>query len=80
MAVVDATRIALKHKLGSRTHPIVNTAMIGAFASLLGSPSLDDIAQAIGEEITVATESNIRAAEDAFRALRRLEPAGRDHA
>jgi len=80
VAAVDATRIALKHKLGSRTHPIVNTAMIGAFASLLGSPSLDDIAQAIGEEITVAMESNIRAAEDAFRALRRLEPAGRGHA
>ncbi len=79
VAAVDATRIALKHKLGSRTHPIVNTAMIGAFASLLGMPPLDDIAQAIGEEITIATESNIRAAEDASRALRRLERTGGDH-
>lgn len=79
VAAVDATRIALKNKLGSRTHPIVNTAMIGAFASLLGMPPLDDIAQAIGEEITIAAESNIRAAEDAFRALRRLEPAEKDH-
>ncbi|MBW2559770.1 MAG: 2-oxoacid:acceptor oxidoreductase family protein [Deltaproteobacteria bacterium] len=71
VASVDASRIALNHKLGSRTHPIVNTAMIGAFASLLGMPPLDDIAQAIGEEIPIATELNIRAAEDAFRKIRR---------
>jgi len=71
-ASVDANRIALNHRLGSRTHPIVNTAMIGAFASLLGMPPLDDIAQAIEEEIPVATELNIRAAEDAFREVRRF--------
>lgn len=79
VAAVDATRIALKHKLGSRTHPIVNTAMIGAFASLLGMPPLDALAQAIGEEITIAAESNIRAAEDASRELRRLERTGGEH-
>jgi len=73
VASVDATRIALNHKLGSRTHPIVNTAMIGGFASLLGMPPLDDIAQAIEEEIPIAAELNIRAAEDAFREIRRLE-------
>ena len=79
VATVDATRIALNHTLGSRTHPIVNTAMIGAFASLLEMPPLDDVAQAIGEEITIATESNMRAAEDAFRELRRLGRTGDDH-
>jgi 2-oxoacid:acceptor oxidoreductase gamma subunit (pyruvate/2-ketoisovalerate family) len=76
VASVDANRIALKHKLGSRTHPIVNTAMIGAFASLLGMPPLDAIAQAIEEEIPIATEMNIRAAEDAFRGIRRPELTG----
>jgi len=76
VAVVDATRIALNHRLGSRTHPIVNTAMIGAFASLLGMPPLDAVAQAIGEEITIAMESNIRAAEDAARELRRVGRTG----
>jgi len=79
VATVDATRIALSHKLGSRTHPIVNTAMIGAFASLLEMPPLADIAQAIGEEIQIETESNIRAAEDASRGLRRLGRTGGNH-
>lgn len=79
VATVDATRIALSHRLGSRTHPIVNTAMIGAFASLLGMPPLDDIAQAIREEIQIATESNIQAAEDASGGLRRLGRTGGNH-
>ncbi|MDD5169739.1 MAG: 2-oxoacid:acceptor oxidoreductase family protein, partial [Syntrophales bacterium] len=35
VAMVDATRIALRNKLGSRTHPIVNTAMMGAFARMM---------------------------------------------
>ncbi len=73
VATVDANRIALKHKLGSRTHPIVNTTMIGAFASLLGMPPLDAIAQAIEKEIPISTELNIRAAEEAFREIRRPE-------
>ena len=36
IATVDATRIAVKHGLGSRTVPIVNTALAGAAARLLG--------------------------------------------
>ncbi len=36
LAFVDATRIALKHQLGTRTHPIVNTAIMGALARVLG--------------------------------------------
>ncbi len=36
IATVDATSIAVKHGLGSRTVPIVNTALAGAAARLLG--------------------------------------------
>ena len=36
IATVDATSIALRHELGSRTVPIVNTALAGAAARLLG--------------------------------------------
>ena len=35
VAIVDAGRIALNHKLGSRTSPIVNTAMMGAFSRMM---------------------------------------------
>lgn len=69
IATVDATRIALKHSLGTRTHPIVNTAMIGAFARVLGEPPLDAVIHAIEEEIPVKPENNIAAAREAYDAV-----------
>ncbi|MEA3470385.1 MAG: 2-oxoacid:acceptor oxidoreductase family protein [Thermodesulfobacteriota bacterium] len=66
LAFVDASRIALDHQLGTRTHPIVNTSMIGAFARILEMPPIDSIAEAIKEEITSGSEANIEAARDAF--------------
>jgi 2-oxoacid:acceptor oxidoreductase gamma subunit (pyruvate/2-ketoisovalerate family) len=69
VAFVDANRIALGQGLGTRTHPIVNTAMIGAFARLLEMPPLEAIAEAIREEIPVCADANIRAAEEAYRTV-----------
>jgi len=69
LAFVDATRIALRHELGTRTHPIVNTAMMGAFANMLGMPPLEAISTAIGEEIPDKSEKNILAARDAYEAV-----------
>ncbi len=67
LAFVDANRIALRHQLGTRTHPIVNTAMIGALAHMLDMPPLDAIREVIREEVPDTSEGNISAAEDAFR-------------
>jgi 2-oxoacid:acceptor oxidoreductase gamma subunit (pyruvate/2-ketoisovalerate family) len=66
LAYVDATRIALKHQLGTRTHPIVNTAIMGALARVLGVPPMTAIAAAIEEEIADRREENIQAAQDAY--------------
>jgi 2-oxoacid:acceptor oxidoreductase gamma subunit (pyruvate/2-ketoisovalerate family) len=66
LAFVDATRIALKHRLGTRTHPIVNTAVLGAFARVLGMPPLETIVKAIEEEVPQKPEENIRAAREAY--------------
>ncbi len=66
MAVVDATRIALKHGLGTRTHPIVNTAMLGAFSRVFGMPPITAISDAIREEVTVKPDENIKAAREAY--------------
>lgn len=74
LAYVDATRIALHHGLGTRTHPIVNTAMMGALARVLSMPPLDAIAAAIREEIPAAPERNIEAAREAFNEVHRVEP------
>ncbi len=67
LAYVDATEIALRHELGTRTHPIVNTAMLGAFARVLGAPPMAAVAGAIEEEIPETPEANIEAAREAWR-------------
>jgi 2-oxoacid:acceptor oxidoreductase gamma subunit (pyruvate/2-ketoisovalerate family) len=72
LAVVDATRIALQHRLGTRTHPIVNTALTGALARVLGVPPLALLAAAIREEVPGMAAENIRAAEVAYSEVRLL--------
>jgi 2-oxoacid:acceptor oxidoreductase gamma subunit (pyruvate/2-ketoisovalerate family) len=66
LALVDATRIALRHQLGTRTHPIVNTSVMGALARVLGIPPLDSIAKAIEGEFSGRARENIEAARDAY--------------
>lgn len=70
LACIDANRIALKHELGTRTHPIVNTTMIGAFSRVLGMPPMGAIAAAIHEEVPRGAEKNIRAAQEAYNEVR----------
>lgn len=67
MAYVDASRIAFKHRLGTRTHPISNTPMIGAFARILGMPPLEAIVAAIREDVPGEAARNVKAAEEAYR-------------
>jgi pyruvate ferredoxin oxidoreductase gamma subunit/2-oxoisovalerate ferredoxin oxidoreductase gamma subunit len=78
LAFADANRIALRNQLGTRTHPIVNTAMMGAFARMMDMPPLDAIRAVIEEEIPDTHKQNIAAAEDAYREVQLLgliEPA-----
>ncbi len=72
VATVDATRIALNHGLGTRTHPIVNTAIMGAFARMMETPPMEAIARAIYEEAPAKPEENLRAAEEAYSDARLL--------
>ena len=65
---VDATRIAVRHGLGTRTHPMANTAMCGALARLLGTPPLEDLVAVIEEELSLKPEENVAAAKEAFAA------------
>jgi len=72
LAWVDATGIAVQNRLGTRTHPIINTAMIGAFSRMLEMPPLEMISDAIKEEIAVKPEQNIRAVKDAYESVQLL--------
>jgi len=47
VAVVNATDIALELKLTVAGIPVVNTAMIGAFAKVMNLPSIDSVVEAI---------------------------------
>ena len=69
LASVDATKIAIENGLGTRTHPMVNTAMIGAFARILDMPPIDAVMDAIKADISVKPEKNTLAAQQAFETV-----------
>lgn len=76
VATVDAGAIASAHGIGSRTQPIVNTAILGAFASWSGLVSLDAVCQAIAEEVPTNGEANVAAAREAAAGVRGVTPEG----
>lgn len=81
VGTVDATGIALANGLGTRTSPIVNTAIIGAFAALTGIVKLESVVEAIPDLVPIKPEANQAAAREAFaQALARTSgaPAGRE--
>ena len=76
VAIVDATHIALNNNLGTRTHPIVNTPMMGGLARVLGIPSMEAISKAIQKEVPSKPKANIKAAEMAYEQVQLLRPLG----
>jgi 2-oxoacid:acceptor oxidoreductase gamma subunit (pyruvate/2-ketoisovalerate family) len=73
VATVDASSVARKHGLGSKTQPIVNTAILGAFARFSGFVKLDSVCRAIQDEVP-RPEANIAAAREASGLLRIAAP------
>jgi 2-oxoacid:acceptor oxidoreductase gamma subunit (pyruvate/2-ketoisovalerate family) len=66
IATVNANHIARQHHLGSPTNPIVNTAIVGAFARISNLVSIDSVEAAIREEVPIEKEENAKAARDAY--------------
>lgn len=66
LAAVDATGIAVRHRLGSAMSPIVNTAILGAFCRISGICSLDAVCSAITKGVPIKAEANAKAAREAF--------------
>jgi len=69
VVTVDAGAVATRHGLGSRTQPIVNTAILGAFAAASGLVSLESVCWAIREEVPYHPEANEAAAREAAAVL-----------
>jgi 2-oxoacid:acceptor oxidoreductase gamma subunit (pyruvate/2-ketoisovalerate family) len=70
IATVDATAIALENRLGTRSVPIVNTALAGAAGRMLGM-ALEEVDAAL--EHLGFIGSNLTAASQAYERLRLLE-------
>ncbi|MFQ5512132.1 MAG: 2-oxoacid:acceptor oxidoreductase family protein [Candidatus Krumholzibacteriia bacterium] len=66
LAAVDANTIAWRHGLGSRATPIVNTAILGAFARATGLVSLEAVVEAVVESVPTNPEGNREATIDAY--------------
>ena len=66
VAVVDASSIAVKNKLGTAAIPIVNTAILGAFARATGLVGLEAVLAAIQESVPVRPRENAHAARQAY--------------
>jgi 2-oxoacid:acceptor oxidoreductase gamma subunit (pyruvate/2-ketoisovalerate family) len=63
---VDCSSIALRYQLGTKEAPIVNTTILGAVAKAIGIVSIESVAHAIREKITMKTEENVSAAREAY--------------
>lgn len=80
VVTVDAGTIARKYGLGSKTQPIVNTAILGAFASALGLVGLEAVCEAIVQEVPIQPEANVQAAREAAAAVKRVSQREAEHA
>jgi 2-oxoacid:acceptor oxidoreductase gamma subunit (pyruvate/2-ketoisovalerate family) len=66
IATVDATGIALRHKLGTKAAPIVNTAILGAFSKVTGLVKIESIVDSIKMKAPLKKDENAKAAVEAF--------------
>lgn len=70
VATVNASDIAVRHGLGTRSQPIVNTAIVGAASSVFGWFGMEAVEAAIADEVPVKVAENVEAAREAAAAVR----------
>jgi 2-oxoacid:acceptor oxidoreductase gamma subunit (pyruvate/2-ketoisovalerate family) len=67
---VDANEIAIKHRLGSKAAPIVNTAILGAVPRIFNFVKLGSILQAVRDGVPVNPDENAAAAQEAYDSVK----------
>jgi len=67
---IDVDSIALEHGLGTPLAPIVNTAMLGAYAAFSQTVGIDALLRAIQELSPSKPEENVKAARQAYEVAR----------
>jgi 2-oxoacid:acceptor oxidoreductase gamma subunit (pyruvate/2-ketoisovalerate family) len=66
VATINATEIAVKHRLGTRAAPIVNTAIVGAVVKILKLAKIESVLEAVREDVPTKPEDNAAAAKEAY--------------
>ncbi len=66
VATINATEIAVKHKLGTLASPIVNTAIVGAVVKILKLAKIKSVLEAVQEGVPTNPEDNAAAAKEAY--------------
>ena len=69
VATVPAAKIAVKYHLGTPQSPIVNTAILGAVAKVLGVVTLKSLIEGIKTDVPAYTENNAAAAQEAYETV-----------
>jgi len=77
-ASVDAAGIAVKHNIGTKGIPIVNTSILGAFAKFTGIVGIEAVVDAIREGVPIMRDKNAEAAMEAYDSLEPLEDVSLD--
>ena len=67
IATIDASGIATNLGLGTKSAPIVNTALLGAFSKFTGLVKLESVLDAIRERVPFKVNQNVKAAEEAYK-------------
>ena len=75
VATVDASSIAIRHGLGSKSSPIVSTVVLGAFAKATGLLKLSKVLEAIRENVPVYIHQNVAGAKEAYQRVK-IERSG----
>lgn len=70
VATVDANRIAYQYGLGTPTAPIVNTAILGAYARATEKVGIEAVIEAIKESVPYNRDANASASTKAFEETR----------
>jgi len=66
VVTINATGIAVKHKLGTLAAPIVNTSVVGAVVKILNLAKIESVLEAIREGVPSKHEDNAAAAKEAY--------------
>lgn len=66
VVAINATGIAVKHKLGTLAAPIVNTSVVGAVVKILNLANIKSLLEAVRENVPMKPEENTAAAKEAY--------------